>query len=150
MASHAGEIERLSIVLSQALETLLDGRNPRTLDIRLVSTSMPFIDYLKEIKPKKSRRIIESRLISVISSVNDTSIQTHFLRCGLGRTFSNSVFGYVCDLRTHQYDGLSLDCEKLLHDQLKDRMARTADFIYGIDRRLPIRPFMSKFHNIHR
>ena len=51
VASHAGEIERLSIVLSQALETLLDGRNPRTLDIRLVSTSMQFIDYLKEIKP---------------------------------------------------------------------------------------------------
>ena len=111
---------------------------------------MQFIDYLKEIKPRKSRRIIEARLISVISSVKDTSIQTHFLRCGLARTFPNSVFGYVCDLRTHQYDGPPLDCEKLLQDQLKERIALTADFIYGVDKRLPIRPSMSKFHNIHR
>jgi hypothetical protein len=147
----ADEIERYSIALTRALETVLhSGIQPTS--VRLVCTSLTFIDYLRAIVPHKSRRLIGSRLMSILQTTSNsaTDISAHRLDYRLGRVYPGSVFGFICNPQTHLQSGPLLEDEAALQHLLKGRMRRTADFILSVDRRLPVRPHMRKFRNYHR
>jgi hypothetical protein len=148
---NANEIERYSMALTRALETVLHS-GIRPTAVRLVCTSLTFIDYLGTIVPSKSRRQVGARLISILQLVLKSTVDfsTHRLEHRLGRTYPRSVFGFICNPQTHLLSGPLLEDEATLQHLLKERMRRTADFILAVDRRLPTRPHMRKFRNYHR